>query len=312
MVDFEALFRHSPNPYMVVDRDLRYLAVNQAYAALLSTTTDALVGRRVFDAFPGDTDTDGHSESDAVRRSILRVFETGRPDMLALVPYTIEREAPDGRHVEERYWSATHTPVFDASGQVHAVLQHTTDVTDVQRTRAELEAVRQAQGATPEQLWQGVVSRARAVQDANSALEAQRRHLMSLFAQAPGFMAVISGPITSSRSRTPRTRNSSAAAISSDASWAKRCPRSSNRTTCNCSTRCARPGGASSGAAWKSNWPRAVASCIRASSISCSSRSSATTDSPPRSSCRATTSPTARSRSTPCAKANNASAPSPR
>jgi two-component sensor histidine kinase/PAS domain-containing protein len=70
--------------------------------------------------------------------------------------------------------------VFDASGQVHAVLQHTTDVTDVQRTRAELEAVRQAQGATPEQLWQGVVSRARAVQDANSALEAQRTHLMSL------------------------------------------------------------------------------------------------------------------------------------
>ncbi|WP_197427195.1 PAS domain-containing sensor histidine kinase [Noviluteimonas gilva] len=194
MVDFEALFRHSPNPYMVVDRDLRYLAVNQAYASIVGATTDALVGRRVFDAFPGDTDTDGHSESDAVRRSMLRVFQTGRPDMLALVPYTIERESPEGRLVEERYWSATHTPIFDASGQVYAVLQHTTDVTDVQRTRAELEAARQAQGATPEQLWQGVVSRARAVQDANSALEAQRSHLMSLFAQAPGFMAVISGP----------------------------------------------------------------------------------------------------------------------
>jgi PAS domain S-box-containing protein len=194
VLDFEALFRHSPNPYMVVDRELRYLAVNEAYATLLSTTTQALVGRRVFDAFPGEVDDAGHSQSDAVRRSMLRVFETGRPDMLALVPYTIEREAPDGRHVEERYWSATHTPMFDDSGRVQAVLQHTTDVTEVERNRAELEAVRQREGATPEQMWQGVVSRARAVQDANSALVAQGRHLMSLFAQAPGFMAVLSGP----------------------------------------------------------------------------------------------------------------------
>ncbi len=194
MVDFEALFRQSPNPYMVVDRELRYLAVNDAYAAILGTTPQALVGRCVFDAFPGEVNDQGDSQSDAVRRSMLRVFETGRPDMLALVPYAIERETPEGPLVEERFWSATHTPLFDADGRVHAVLQHTTDVTDVERNRAELEAVRQSQGATPEQLWQGVVSRARAVQDANSALDAQRRYLMSLFAQAPGFMAVLSGP----------------------------------------------------------------------------------------------------------------------
>ncbi|KGQ18728.1 PAS domain S-box protein [Lysobacter dokdonensis DS-58] len=193
MVDFEALFRHSPNPYMVVDRDLRYLAVNDAYASIIGTMPEALVGRRVFDAFPGEVDASGQSQSDAVRRSILRVFDTGRADMLALVPYTIERETPTGRVVEERFWSATHTPLFDADGEVDAVLQHTTDVTEVERTRVELEEVRKSQGATPEQLWQGVVSRARAVQDANSALEAQRRHLMSLFDQAPGFMAVISG-----------------------------------------------------------------------------------------------------------------------
>ena len=194
MVDFEALFRHSPNPYMVVDRDLRYLAVNQAYASVLSTTVDALLHKRVFDAFPGDVDAAGHAQSDPVLRSIMRVFETGQPDMLALVPYTIDRETPQGRHVEERYWSATHTPLLDAAGKVVAVLQHTTDVTEVERTRIELEAVLQERGATPEQLWQGVVSRARFVQDVNSALESQRRYLMSLFAQAPGFMAVLGGP----------------------------------------------------------------------------------------------------------------------
>ena len=97
MVDFELLFRQSPNPYMVVDRDLRYLAVNEAYASILSTTVEALIGRPVFEAFPGEVDGDGRAQSAAVQRSILRAFETGRPDMLALVPYTIERDTPTGR-----------------------------------------------------------------------------------------------------------------------------------------------------------------------------------------------------------------------
>src|SRR5690242_18303523 len=110
---------------MVVDRDLRYIDVNESYATLLGTTRQALIGRGVFEAFPGETDPAGNPESDAVRRSILRVFATGRPDMLALIPYTIERVAHDGRHVEVRYWSATHTPVLDADGVVQAVLQHT-------------------------------------------------------------------------------------------------------------------------------------------------------------------------------------------
>ena len=194
MVEYETLFRSSPNPYMVVGTDLRYLAANEAYASLLSTSADALVGRYLFELFPGEVGAAGESQSDRVRRSILRAFETGRPDVLALVPYAIERETPAGRVVEERFWSATHTPLFTREGRVYGVLQHTTDVTDVERDRAELAKTRRASGANPEQVAQGIVTRARAVQDANSALEAQRRHLMALFAQAPGFMAVLRGP----------------------------------------------------------------------------------------------------------------------
>jgi PAS domain S-box-containing protein len=184
VVDFQSLFRHSPNPYMVVGPDLHYLAVNQAYAQVLETTVDALVGRSLFEVYPGNVGTDGRAESDPVRTSIERVFATGQPDMLALIPYTI-----DGA---ERFWSATHTPLFDASGHVHAVLQHTTDVTEVQRDRAELAARRRA-GVNPEQIEQDVVTRARAVQDANTLLAAQSRNLMALFEQAPGFMAVLRG-----------------------------------------------------------------------------------------------------------------------
>ena len=191
MVDFQALFRHSPNPYMVVGPDLRYLAANEAYAAAVSTSADALIGRYLFEVFPGDAGADGPSQSDRVRHSIERAFATGRPDVLALVSYAIERETPQGRVVEERFWSATHTPLYGADGRVSAVLQHTTDVTDIERDRAELARTR---GANTAQLEQGVFDRARAVQDANLALDSQRRQLMALFAQAPGFMAVLRGP----------------------------------------------------------------------------------------------------------------------
>lgn len=194
VIDFESVFRHSPNPYMIVGADLRYLAVNEAYAQLLDTTAGRLVGRYVFEAFPGNIDAQGRAEADPVRQSIERVIATGKPDMLALVPYTIESETADGAVSEERYWSATHTPLFDDDGRLYGVLQHTTDVTDIERDRAELAARRRASGANPAQLAQGVVSRARFVQDANLVLAAQHRHLESLFAQAPGFMAVLRGP----------------------------------------------------------------------------------------------------------------------
>jgi PAS domain-containing protein len=104
---------------MVVGTDLRYLAANEAYASLLSTSADALVGRYLFELFPGEVGAAGESQSDRVRRSILRAFETGRPDVLALVPYAIERETPAGRVVEERFWSATHTPLFTREGRVY-------------------------------------------------------------------------------------------------------------------------------------------------------------------------------------------------
>lgn len=193
LVDFDAVFRHSPNPYMIVGTDLRFLAANQAYASAVSMTVDALVGRYLFDVFPGDVDAHGRPQADPVRMSIERVIASGQPDALALVPFAIERDTPQGRVFEERYWSATHTPLFDDDGRLYGVLQHTTDVTEVERDRAELAERRRQGGPTTEQLAQGVFSRARFVQDANTALETQRRNLQSLFAQAPGFMAVLRG-----------------------------------------------------------------------------------------------------------------------
>src|SRR5690606_25187258 len=114
--------------------------------------------------------------------SFQSVFETGEVDHLPLIPYPIP--GPE-RGVEERYWSATHTPIKDGDGNVSHILQHTVDVTELHRLRT-------ISGDWKTQT--NLLKRADAVQGRNRVLDEEREYLRSLFEQAPGFMAVLRGP----------------------------------------------------------------------------------------------------------------------
>jgi PAS domain S-box-containing protein len=194
LLTYDDLFQRSPNAYMVLDREFRYLEANRAYEQLTGLSRAELLGRCLFDLFPGTDNEDGTSQAAVLRGSFERAFATGERDVLALIPYAITTDTPDGPVVAMRYWSATHTPLRDTEGQVYAVLQHTTDVTDLQRLREEVRLTRAATGLTIEQLQEGVLSRAAAVQQRVQALSAEHRFLTDLFEQAPGFVAVLRGP----------------------------------------------------------------------------------------------------------------------
>jgi len=110
--------------------------------------------------------------------------------VLGLIRYAIRLQTPQGAVFDGRYWSATHTPVLDAHGQVAYVLQNTMDVTEFQRLKAELQQARRlgeepaapAAGALPlEQVENNVFARAQVIQRANRQLDGQRRHLLKLF-----------------------------------------------------------------------------------------------------------------------------------
>jgi PAS domain S-box-containing protein len=193
-VPYADLFRSSPNAYMVIDREYRYLDANEAYARLTGTSREQLLGRSVFELFPGGENEDGSAQSAILRASFERVFATGERDVLALIPYSIEASTPDGPVVDVRFWSATHTPLREADGRVVALLQHTSDVTEVERLRDEVRRAREAAGPTPDQLAGGMLSRAAALQEDVQRLSARQAFLTGLFDQAPGFMAVLRGP----------------------------------------------------------------------------------------------------------------------
>jgi signal transduction histidine kinase/CheY-like chemotaxis protein len=193
MIDFRQLFEHSPNPYVLLDREFRFVEMNPAYLRVTGRSRDELLGIGLFDAFPGDPAADNDSSVGELRASLERVVDSGRPDVLGLIRYSIPVRTGAGIRFEERYWSATHTPLVDADGRTRFILQNTMDVTELQRLKAEL---RQAQGQELplEQLHGGILARAQGVQEANRVLDSQRRHLLQLFDEAPGFMAYLSGP----------------------------------------------------------------------------------------------------------------------
>jgi len=190
-LSFQSLFQHSPNSYMVLDRQLRFAAANDAYLQVTGKRLDELIGRNVFDEFPHDPADPGNESAALLRQSLERVLETGRADVIAFIRYRVPRaEDGDGR-IEDRFWSATHTPLHDEHGEVAYILQHTVDVSELQRLR---KAASHPAAAATTRMEAGVLERAREVQETNQSLQIERANLQRLFEQAPGFMAFLSGP----------------------------------------------------------------------------------------------------------------------
>src|SRR5688500_13563588 len=110
-IDFKALFNCSPNPYMVLDRELRYVAAHEASLRVTASRLEELLGRHVFEAFPNDPADPDNASARMLRTSFERVLARRAPDTLALIPYRVPRQTAEGVVTEDRYWSATHTPV---------------------------------------------------------------------------------------------------------------------------------------------------------------------------------------------------------
>jgi serine phosphatase RsbU (regulator of sigma subunit) len=117
-----------PTPYLVMTPDLVIADANPAYLATTGRTLEDIVGRPVFDAFPGNpNETDPDGGVGKVRASFERARDTGRIDTMELQEYDI----PDGRGgFDKRFWSLISIPVLDASGGCRYVIQRAEDISD--------------------------------------------------------------------------------------------------------------------------------------------------------------------------------------
>lgn len=182
-IDFAALFESLSSPHMVVDRAFNFVAVNAAYERAVMRSREDMLGSNLFELFPNEGE--GGSR---LRSSFERVFETGEADTLAYIPYDIPRPPGQGGGFDQRYWTAVHTPLRDASGAVAHLVQNTVDVTDIVR-------LRQA-ASLPFRGYSGemqLIERAREAEDAHRTLLAESDEFRRMFQQAPGFIAVLAG-----------------------------------------------------------------------------------------------------------------------
>ncbi len=187
------VFEASPNPYMVLDRELRYVAANPAYLSAVGARLEDLLGKCLFDLFPQDEQDQTHDSARLLRESFERVLRERRPDTLALIAYRVPRAGQREQEAEVRYWSAVHVPLCDAAGTVQHIVQHTVDVTELHRRRADRLDVRSVREIRTSQMEAGVLRRARRLQDENITLNAERSRLRRLLEQTPGFTCFLRG-----------------------------------------------------------------------------------------------------------------------
>ncbi|WP_307814410.1 SpoIIE family protein phosphatase [Glycomyces sp. YM15] len=127
-LDYAAFFELTPSPSVVLDPDLVIVEVNHAYRKATGRTREDLLGRHLFDAFPGNP---ADQESDGVRNlsaSLQRVIESREPDTMALQKYDIAITGRPGVH-EERWWLPTNTPILGPDRALKSILIRMDDVT---------------------------------------------------------------------------------------------------------------------------------------------------------------------------------------
>ena len=130
MVDTDALFRAAPTPLLVLDPELRIVAVTDAYLAATMTERDAILGRGIFEVFPDNPD-DPHADGEVtLGRSLERVRRQRVVDTMAVQKYDIARPAAEGGGFEVRYWSPVNSPVLNDDGTLRYIIHRVEDVTE--------------------------------------------------------------------------------------------------------------------------------------------------------------------------------------
>jgi len=189
--NYAALFDASPYPYLLVGLDWNIIGANKSYLNAVGRTLQDILGLPLFEAFPPNPQDPDSTNDDIVRASIQRAIDTGEPDTTPFIRYAVPHQTATGVVFQPLYWSTVHTPVFNNDGKLEFVVQNAIDVTalytfDDSAKTAQLQE--QPKATFPD------YSQAQAHQALMRILKSERSHLLELFNQAPGFIAVMRGP----------------------------------------------------------------------------------------------------------------------
>ncbi|HYC02216.1 MAG TPA: PAS domain-containing protein [Azospirillaceae bacterium] len=123
--ELEAIYASAPVGLCILDRDLRYLRINERLAETNGIPAEAHLGRTIRELLPGIAD-----EAEAIARPIL---ETGLP----AIDIELTGETP-ARPGEIRTWVESWLPIRDRDGGITGISVVAQEVTEARRVQAEL------------------------------------------------------------------------------------------------------------------------------------------------------------------------------
>nr|WP_281289013.1 PAS domain-containing sensor histidine kinase [Actinomadura syzygii] len=160
-VDFSAVFEASPVAVSILSPGWEYVAVNGAYERLTGWSRERLVGRNVFEVFPGGRS--GRS-AEQLRESLERVVTAAEVDTMPLQRYDTEEPEQAGTF-HERYWSILNAPVLGPDRGVALVINRVEEVTGfIQRLREADTDTDTGANAGGDTLAEALVARTRAIE----------------------------------------------------------------------------------------------------------------------------------------------------
>ncbi|MES2413572.1 MAG: PAS domain-containing protein [Pseudomonadota bacterium] len=122
--DIQRLFGNLPGLFLIVKPDADFTIVGASDEYMKATFTDAsMFGRKLFDIFPDNPADPNANGVSKVTESLRQAMATGKSHAMAPQRYDVRQPGEDA--YEERYWTATSSPVFDAQGQVEYLIQTT-------------------------------------------------------------------------------------------------------------------------------------------------------------------------------------------
>lgn len=135
--EFYTFFQHSPRSLVLKADAPRFtiLAVSDTYLNLVHRNRAEILGKGLFEAFPGSAGDP--SEMNSVYSSFIRVIKTAKPDELPIFKYEIE-VAGTGRK-ETHYWTNVNEPLLNDAGEVAYIINTTTNITGQVRQQQAVE-----------------------------------------------------------------------------------------------------------------------------------------------------------------------------
>ncbi len=134
-LDFQLLFELIPGLYLVLKPDLTIVAASEAYLKATMTRRGSLIGRGLFEAFPGNPQDPQDDGARNLRASLEKVLRDRIPDSMAVQKYDIRRPESEGGGFEERWWSPINSPVVGPDRRLEFIIHRVEDVTDFVRLK---------------------------------------------------------------------------------------------------------------------------------------------------------------------------------